>query len=83
LADAQLYERLDRLGKALSKAPEQSIPQACGSVRETKAAYRFFGVTQFTNLDITPDGKYLVMIVDLCRVVLWDFEAGKEIQQFC
>ncbi len=43
LPDARLYERLDRLVEALSKAPEQSIPQACGSVAETKAAYRFLG----------------------------------------
>jgi len=27
----------------LSKAPTESIPQACGSVQETKAAYRFLG----------------------------------------
>ena len=43
LPDTRLYERLERLVEALSKAPEQSIPQACGSVPETKAAYRFFG----------------------------------------
>ena len=43
LPDARLYERLERLVGALSKAPEQSIPQACGSVPETKAAYRFLG----------------------------------------
>jgi hypothetical protein len=43
LPDARLYERLDRLVEALSKAPEQSIPQACGSEADTKAAYRFLG----------------------------------------
>jgi WD40 repeat protein len=32
--------------------------------------------------DITADGKYLLLIVDPCRVVLWDFEAGKEIREF-
>lgn len=43
LPDARLYERLERLVEALSKGPEQSIPQACGSVSDTKAAYRFLG----------------------------------------
>jgi len=43
LPDTRLYERLERLVEALSKAPEQSMPQACGSGPETKAAYRFFG----------------------------------------
>jgi Transposase DNA-binding len=43
MPDVRLYERLERLVEALSKAPEQSIPQACGSVHETKAAYRFLG----------------------------------------
>ena len=43
LPDARLYSRLERLVEQLSKAPEQSIPQACGSVHETKAAYRFLG----------------------------------------
>ena len=43
LPDARLYERLERLVEALSKGPEQSIPQACGSVHESKAAYRFLG----------------------------------------
>jgi hypothetical protein len=35
--------RLERLVEQLSKARERSIPQACGSVHETKAAYRFLG----------------------------------------
>jgi hypothetical protein len=43
LPEARLYERLDRLVEALSKAPERSIPQACGSMADTKAAYRFWG----------------------------------------
>ncbi len=43
MPDGRLYERLDRLVEALSKAPEQSIPHACGSVSATKAAYRFWG----------------------------------------
>ncbi len=43
LPDVRLYERLERLVEALSKAPEQSIPQACGSAADTKAAYRFWG----------------------------------------
>jgi hypothetical protein len=43
LPDARWYERLERLVEALSKAPEQSIPQACGSVHDSKAAYRFLG----------------------------------------
>lgn len=43
LPDVRLVERLDRLVEQLSKAPSQSIPQACGSVHEVKAAYRFLG----------------------------------------
>ncbi len=43
LPDGRLYERLERLVEALSKAPAQSIPQACRSVSEAKAAYRFLG----------------------------------------
>jgi hypothetical protein len=43
LPDARLYERLERLVDQLSQGPERSIPQACGSLHETKAAYRFLG----------------------------------------
>lgn len=43
LPDARLYGRLERLVEQLSKAPMSSIPQACGSVHESKAAYRFLG----------------------------------------
>lgn len=43
LPDVRLYGRLERLVEQLSKAPTESIPQACGSVHETKAAYRFLG----------------------------------------
>lgn len=43
LGDARLYERLGRLVEQLSQMPEGSIPQACGSVHESKAAYRFLG----------------------------------------
>ena len=35
--------RLERLGEQLSQAPERPLPQACGSVHECKAAYRFLG----------------------------------------
>ncbi len=43
LPDGRLYGRLERLVEAMSKAPTESIPQACGSEAETKAAYRFLG----------------------------------------
>jgi hypothetical protein len=43
LPDARLADRLDRLVGQLSDNPEASIPQACGSWHETKAAYRFLG----------------------------------------
>jgi hypothetical protein len=42
LGDARLNERLVRLAERLGKHPEASIPQACGSLAETKAAYRFW-----------------------------------------
>jgi hypothetical protein len=43
LPDARLYARLERLVSQLSQAPTSGIPQACGSVQESKAAYRFLG----------------------------------------
>jgi hypothetical protein len=43
LPDTRLVDRLDRLVGQLSNNPEASIPQACGSWHETKAAYRFLG----------------------------------------
>ncbi len=43
LPDKRLEERFARLRAQLSQQPEQSIPQACGSVHEAKAAYRFLG----------------------------------------
>lgn len=43
LPDTRLYARLERLVEQLSQAPSSSIPQACGSVHEAKAAYRFLG----------------------------------------
>jgi hypothetical protein len=43
LPDARLDARLERLVEQLSAAPDKSIPQACGSVHESKAAYRFLG----------------------------------------
>lgn len=43
LPDERLARRLALLVEQLSHAPEQSIPQACGSVHDAKAAYRFLG----------------------------------------
>lgn len=43
LADERLEKRLERLVEQLSKAPGASIPQACESDYEAKAAYRFLG----------------------------------------
>ncbi len=43
LPDVRLAYRLDRLVEQLSQQPEASILQACGSVHEAKAAYRFLG----------------------------------------
>jgi hypothetical protein len=43
LPDVRLYARLERLVEQLSKSPNRGIPQACGSVHESKAAYRFLG----------------------------------------
>src|SRR5258708_4161336 len=41
LLDKRLGERFARLREQLNKQPEASIPQACGSGHESKAAYRF------------------------------------------
>lgn len=43
LPDVRLEVRLERLVEQLSVAMDKSIPQACGSVHEVKAAYRFLG----------------------------------------
>lgn len=43
LPDKRLEQRLERLVEQLSSAPGASIPQACGSDYEAKAAYRFLG----------------------------------------
>lgn len=43
LPDVRLSYRLERLVEQLSQNPQASIPQACGSVPEAKAAYRFLG----------------------------------------
>lgn len=43
LPDARLQKRYQRLVEQLSRAPGASIPQACGSDYEAKAAYRFLG----------------------------------------
>ncbi len=43
LPDARLKRRLELLVEQLSQSPESSIPQACGSVHDAKAAYRFLG----------------------------------------
>lgn len=43
LPDERLAKRLEMLVEQMSQAPGHSIPQACGSVQDTKAAYRFLG----------------------------------------
>jgi hypothetical protein len=43
LPDVRLDERLEQLVGQFSAAVDKSIPQACGSAHETKAAYRFLG----------------------------------------
>jgi len=43
LPDERLEKRLGRLVEQLSQGPTRSLPQACGSERDTKAAYRFLG----------------------------------------
>ena len=43
LPDARLHQRLERMVEQFSASPTHSIPQACGSVHEAKAAYRFLG----------------------------------------
>ncbi len=43
LPDVRLEARLERLVEQLGAALDKSIPQACGSAHESKAAYRFLG----------------------------------------
>lgn len=42
LPDQRLKARLERLVEALSAGPERSIPAACRTWYDSKAAYRFF-----------------------------------------
>jgi hypothetical protein len=42
LPDQRLKERLGRIVEELSAGPERSIPAACKTWYDTKAAYRFF-----------------------------------------
>jgi len=42
LGDRRLVQRACRLARAFWARPQASIPQACGSRAQTKAAYRFF-----------------------------------------
>jgi hypothetical protein len=42
LPDKRLEERLKRIVEELSAGPERSIPAACSTWYDTKAAYRFF-----------------------------------------
>lgn len=50
LGDQRLNERCENLVKELGRAPDKSIPQACGSWTDTQAAYRFF-----SNENVTRD----------------------------
>jgi hypothetical protein len=43
LPDLRLQYRLEQLVEQFSASLSQSIPQACGSAHDTKAAYRFLG----------------------------------------
>jgi hypothetical protein len=43
LPDERLKRRLVMLVEQLSQAPSKSIPEACGSQHDSKAAYRFLG----------------------------------------
>jgi len=51
LGDRRRTERLVELGRAFYARPQANIPQACGTVAATKAAYRFLG-----NKNVTLDG---------------------------
>lgn len=48
LGDARLNRRACTLIETLGQRPDQSIPAACGSWKETKAAYRLFDSDQVT-----------------------------------
>ena len=48
LGDARLNRRAGTLIETLGQRPDQSIPAACGSWKETKAAYRLFDADPVT-----------------------------------
>ena len=50
LGDKRLNDRMIKISEKLSQKSTESIPSACGSWAETKAAYRFF-----ENAKVTPD----------------------------
>jgi len=52
LPDVRLGRRLKQLVDSFMSQPEASIPQACGSVEASKAAYRFFKNERVTHAGI-------------------------------
>src|SRR5579863_3739864 len=52
LPDVRLSQRLKMIVDSFISQPEASIPQACGSVEASKAAYRFFKNERVTHAGI-------------------------------
>ena len=48
LPDVRWHRRLETLGQDFYRRPEASLPEACGTMAKTKAAYRFFAHPQVT-----------------------------------
>ncbi len=61
LGDARLTQRLVKLVSALSQEPATSIPDACGSWSDTKAAYRFFDNDSVTADAITAAHRHATL----------------------
>lgn len=71
LGDKRLNNRLFRVTSRLSQNPAESIPAACGSWKETKAAYRLFDNDDVTGEKLLNPHKVATMErMKLCPTVL-------------
>jgi len=52
LPDVRLQRRLETIGQDFYRRPEANLPEACGTMAKTKAAYRFFAHPKVQAQDI-------------------------------
>jgi hypothetical protein len=65
LRDDRSVARTMRMLESFAKLPSSSIPMACGSQAEIKAAYRFFDTNEIDEQDIL-NGHYQATANRIC-----------------